>query len=218
MKAKLQIIFSVIFAGCLSASAQYYEMSNRLFELLTPSLSGSLNYKGFVEGEYLVGIGSKRADFVEISTSQGFKYSSWFYMGVGAGVQLMTAHTSDNWFDGYCYNSNRETTDTGVAIPLFTDFRFNIGGYRSNSLYIDLRLGCSFLVSSDDIRIGDGYITDRESFYFRPSVGIRFPLGDSERKAIDFGISYQLVSNDYWTSWSNDINLSGLGVSVAYEW
>ncbi|MDE6717095.1 MAG: hypothetical protein K2J70_02790, partial [Muribaculaceae bacterium] len=68
------------------AEAQYYELVNQLPNLLSPALSGSMNYKGYVDVTGTLGVGNDRANFVGISTSQGFQYSTWFFMGAGIGV------------------------------------------------------------------------------------------------------------------------------------
>lgn len=56
----------------LPVRAQYYELANQLPSLISPALSGSMNYRGFVQVHGLAGLGDARANFVGISTSQGF--------------------------------------------------------------------------------------------------------------------------------------------------
>ena len=80
------------FISTTTASAQYYEIANRLPQLLSPAISGSGNYKGFIEAAYEKTIGNKDADFAEFSTSQGYQYGSLFFMGVGLGVDVLFAH------------------------------------------------------------------------------------------------------------------------------
>lgn len=53
-----------------AANAQYYQMANQLQQLITPALSGSFNYKGYVDASYLKGVGDKKADFLEITTDR----------------------------------------------------------------------------------------------------------------------------------------------------
>lgn len=77
------------------ASAQYYEIATQLPQLISPALSGSLNYKGFVELSGTAGIGNNRVNDIGISTTQGFRYASWFFMGVGAGVDVVMAQQPD---------------------------------------------------------------------------------------------------------------------------
>ena len=92
----LILVISLSFTGV--AKAQFYEIANQIPQLLSPALSGSFNYKGYVEVSYLKGVGSDIFDFVDFSTTQGFKYRNWFFMGVGAAVDVIVylidiAHT-----------------------------------------------------------------------------------------------------------------------------
>ncbi|MCM1153106.1 MAG: hypothetical protein NC328_05585 [Muribaculum sp.] len=205
-----------------SAKAQYYEIANQIPGLITPALSGSMNYKGFVEAHYLKGVGNYNADFTGISTSQGFQYSNWFFMGVGIGVDMVFSHPDDdfgNWGSQYPDYTNHGSTTTGVMIPLFTDFRFNIGNSQKVSFIADIKLGAAFLVGKDYMRINNGYITNQEYFYLRPSVGLRIPVNsDNAKQAVDITLNYQLLTSNYWSSWSRNVTLNALGVSVAYEW
>lgn len=211
--------FSLFSTG--AAHAQYYQIANQMGQMLQPALSGAFNYKGFVEAEYLQGIGTNKANFLNFTTSQGLQYANWFYMGVGAGVSVVFA---DN--NGYDHgNYNVSTTQTGVIIPLFTDFRFNIGNSNANSssFFIDVKIGGAFLVSNSYIEVGNGYISNKEYFYLRPALGVRIPVSsNSPKQAVDIGVSYQLLTtNNYWYwggNGGNNVTLNGLGVNLAYEW
>lgn len=217
----LALMLVVIFSS-QTASSQYYEIANRIPSLIQPAISGSMRYKGFVDLGYSKTLGNYNADFLEVSTSQGFQYTSWFYMGVGIGADVLFAHKNDNWGDGWedpSYGKDHGSMTTAVMLPLFTDFRFNIGGNKGASFFIDLKLGCSFLLSNKYISIGDGYLTNQEYFYLRPSLGIRIPTNSKNPKqAFDLGVSYKLLTSNYWNSRSRDITLNSLGVTVAYEW
>lgn len=217
----LALMLVVIFSS-QTASAQYYEIANRIPSLIQPAISGSMRYKGFVDLGYSKTLGNYNADFLEVSTSQGFQYTSWFYMGVGIGADVLFAHKNDNWGDGWedpSYGKDHGSMTTAVMLPLFTDFRFNIGGNKGASFFIDLKLGCSFLLSNKYISIGDGYLTNQEYFYLRPSLGIRIPTNSKNPKqAFDLGVSYKLLTSNYWNSRNRDITLNSLGVTVAYEW
>lgn len=212
----------VVIFSSQTASSQYYEIANRIPSLIQPAISGSMRYKGFVDLGYSKTLGNYNADFLEVSTSQGFQYTSWFYMGVGIGADVLFAHKNDNWGDGWedpSYGKDHGSMTTAVMLPLFTDFRFNIGGNKGASFFIDLKLGCSFLLSNKYISIGDGYLTNQEYFYLRPSLGIRIPTNSKNPKqAFDLGVSYKLLTSNYWNSRSRDITLNSLGVTVAYEW
>lgn len=228
-KFRKAIIASVLAMACSAgASAQYYQMANQLQQLITPALSRSLNYKGFVDVSYLKGVGNRNADYLEFTTTQGFKYADWFFMGVGAGVEVVFANPNSqfsDWespsqiidYDGF--DRDKGHTKTGCVIPLFTDFRFNIGKPADVGFFIDLRLGCSFLLSDKYLEIGDGYMTNSECFYLRPSLGMRIPLGAANtRQAVNIGVSYQLTTSNYWYYHSSSTTLNAVGVNIGFEW
>lgn len=207
----------------VKASAQFYEIANRIPSLISPALSGSFNYKGSLDAGYSKTLGKYDADFLEFSTSQGFQYASWFYMGVGLGVDVLFSHQNGDWGNNWNYSggfdSNHSSTSTAAMMPLFTDFRFNFGGGSGASFFLDLKVGCSFLLSDKYIRIGDGYLTNQEYFYLRPTLGIRIPTNSNNSKqAFDIGITYKLLTSNYWNSWSRNVTLNALGATIAYEW
>lgn len=223
----LILLLSSIFGAALSAEAQYYDIATQLPNVLSPILSGSGRYKGFAEARFLKGIGANQADILDFSTSQGYQYNNWFYMGAGLGVDILFAHQDSNWGNGWqggYYDNidpNRSSTTTGVMIPLFTDFRFTIPAKNASSpsFFADLRLGASFLIGRDYIRINNGYLTNNEYFYLSPTIGVRIPVNkEKPRQAVNIGLSYQLLTSNYWTGYSNSVTLNSLGLSASFEW
>ena len=222
-RMRMAIVAIVAMMAGVSAHAQYYQMANQLGQLISPALSGGMNYKGYVDASVLYGVGNKEATYVEITTTQGFRYRDWFFMGVGAGVQgIFTNPRSsfsdwENVTDGF--DRWHSTSKTGWVIPLFTDFRFNIGNQSGLSAFIDLRLGCSFLLSNKYLEIGQGYMTNSECFYLRPTVGMRIPVNaKNPKQALNIGFTYQLVTSNYWCYNSSNTTLSALGVTFGFEW
>lgn len=211
----------IISLGATGIKAQYYQLANQIPQVLQPALSGSFNYKGFVEGSYTKGVGPRQADFLEITTTQGFQYASWFYMGVGLGIQTIMTDRNEN-YDPWQYpgdwDSDRSHSRTGWMLPLFTDFRFNIGKMTDPSFFIDMKIGASFLLSNNYLEIGDGFLNSDETFYFKPSVGLRVPLNDSGSQAINVALNYQLMTQNYWYRNSSNITLSSFGASIGFEW
>lgn len=207
----------MITCGALSANAQYYQLANQATSMLQTALQGGMNYRGFVDASYITGLGNKKANFFEISTTQGFKYNDWFFMGLGAGIDFFHTTTNDNPYKP----ASQEFTQNAAMVPLYSDFRFNIGNQNTASAYFDVRLGAAFYISSDYILVGDGYINTSESFYLRPSLGVRIPISASNPKyAVNIGVSYQLLTNTYWYSpgQRNNTTLNGLGISAGFEW
>lgn len=220
MKRVIITVFMVLMLPVL-ALGQFYEIAGRISRLVRPALSGSFNYRGFVDVSYVKGLGNYNADFLELSTSHGFQYSDWFFMGVGIGVDGVFTHPRDNWgSDGSIVWPKHDNTDSGVMIPVFTDFRFNVGNDgRSASVYADLRVGCSFLINNNWLRINNGYITGSEYFYLKPAVGVRIPVNDKyPRRALNIGVSYQLLTSDFWYGADHSVVINSLGVNVGYEW
>lgn len=222
MKAikRLLLALAVVCGAAVPASAQYYQLANQVTDMLQTAIRGGVNYRGFVDVAYLNGIGDKQANFVSLTTTQGVKYQDWFFMGVGAGVDFMNTKTNDG---GYVpsASSGKRTTTSAVMVPLYTDFRFNIGSPAATGFFIDVKVGAGFYVADKYILVGDGYVNSRESFLLRPSVGLRVPVSKSNPKyALNIGASYQLLTNSYWynPSGSNSITLSSLGLGVSFEW
>ena len=204
-----------------NAKAQYYEIANQLPSLIAPALRGG-SYKGLVEAGYSHTLGDYNGDFLEISTSQGYQYRTWFFMGVGLGADILFAHKSENWGEGMVTppaGEHPSTMSTAVMVPLFTDFRFNIGKRTTVSFFLDLKVGCSFLMNNKYIPIGKGYLTSREYFFLDPSLGIRIPVNKKQPKqAFDVGVRYKLLTSNYWYRTNNNITLQSLGAFLAFEW
>ena len=218
---RFNLILLTLFAMLPAAvSAQYYQIANQIPQLLSPALSGSLNYKGFVELTGMPGLGHNRANIIDISTTQGFQYSSWFFMGVGAGVDAVMAQQPGNWHPtpdyDYMYRGN---TKTKVMIPLFSDFLFTFGPATS-SFFIDLKVGAAWLIGSDYLRMADGFMSNSTQFYFRPTIGMRIPVSAQKpNQAFNVGVTYQLLtSNNNYYYYSNSLTLNNIGISVSYEW
>jgi hypothetical protein len=212
------LVAAMLLGTTVSANAQYYAIADRLSNMISPALFGGVNYHGIVEVSAIKGIGENNGDFVGISTSQGFKYADWLFMGIGIGVDALFTHV-DNYPD--IYDRTQSVTKNGWIIPLFTDFRFMLGNTSSVNYYIGTKIGCSFLVSDDEIHVNRGYITSDECFYLKPSIGIRIPAGPTDHTALNIAVSYQLITpgyNRYDYSNNESISLNGFGLTIGYEW
>lgn len=221
---KLLIACLVTLTGSLSASAQYAQIANQISNLVQPALSGSMKYRGIVEATGLAGVGTNRANFLGVSTSQGFQYADWFFMGVGMGIDVAMAGGPEmNYpnpdgskhppYDGHGY------TRTKAMIPLFTDFRFSFGPSQGTKAYLGLKAGAAWLLGNDYFELSNGRMAGTTQFYLSPSVGVKFPMGNSGQ-AVVAALSYQLLTaNNSWTYYgANSTTLNSLGVTIAYEW
>ena len=224
MKKLLSLAVAAVLAAGMAVPtrAQYYEIANQLPSLISPALSGSMQYRGFVEASGLAGMGKNRANFLGISTSQGFQYASWFFMGVGMGVDVAMAQQDDRYGawdpDDWEYGG---TAKTKCMIPVFTDFRFRIGNDNSVAAVIGLKLGAAWLLGDDDLMMKTAYMSNETQFYFRPSLGVRIPVSSQNPKqAVNVAVTYQLLtSNNNYTYWhDNSVTLHNLGLTVGFEW
>lgn len=226
MKLRTAIAASALLAAS-AASAQIADIVNQIPGLIQPALSGSLNYKGFVETGFAGGFGDYRANVFSVSTSQGFRYSNWFFMGAGIGLDVMIAGGAPSYDAPAGYNDwddphfSHKNTRTAFFLPVFTDFRFNIGGNGGTkpSFFIDIKAGATFMINNSYFHVGKGYITNRESFYLKPSLGVRIPVNKQRSsQAFNIGLTYQLVTANWWHVGDRNISLNAIGGSVAYEW
>ena len=218
MKKKYAIILTVLISFLMpsTGTAQYTNIVNQAASLMQTAIMGGMRYRGYVDASYTGGFGRLQADFVGISTVQGVQYADWFFMGAGLGVDIVYSKSSkpeNEW------NFNRRVSTTGVMIPLFTDFRFNIGGSQGPSFFIDIKAGGSFLIGKNYLAIENGYINGSEYFMLKPSLGLRVPVSKDGKRSMNLGLTYQLLTCNYW--WYNNSNsgtLNSLGATVSYQW
>ena len=224
MKAIRFLLLSLLSAAAsFAASAQYYEIANQVSNIIRPALSGSLSYRGFAELSGTAGIGTYRANIIGISTSQGFQYASWFFMGAGIGVDIAMRNPEEIYTDtrpvpDFMRHSSARTM---AMIPVFSDFRFKIGGGNgAPACFIDVKAGATWLIGNDYLEFTDARMGGGAQFYLRPSIGVRVPLSAAgARQAVSIGVAYQLITSDNWyTCYDNSVSLSGFGAAVAFEW
>lgn len=216
-KKSLVVIMAVVMLFLpFKSNAQYYSIVNQAANMLQTAVVGGFRYKGFVDVSYTTGIGDLKANFVGVSTIHGLQYADWFFMGAGLGVDYVYSNPS-NPFQGDVPGDHGVRT-SGAMVPIFTDFRFNIGSKTSPSFFIDVKAGGSFLIGKNYLAIENGYINGSEYFMLKPSLGLRIPVNQNGKQAFNLSITYQLLTCNYWYYRSNSSTLSSLGATVSYEW
>ena len=207
--------------GAVPSHAQYYELASQLPSLISPALSGSMRYKGYADAGFTGGFTDNKANFMSFSTSQGFQYSDWFFMGAGIGVDV-TFRNNDLRTDIPEERRNYHTTSTVVMMPVFTDFRFILGGPQAAAnFFIDLKIGATFLLGNNYMEFSNGYLTNNANFYLKPSLGVRIPVNSKNpRQAINLGLTYQLITSNNNLTWygGNTLTLNSIGATVGFEW
>lgn len=201
----------------LQSKAQYTSIVNQAANMLQTAVLGGARYKGFVDASYTAGFGNLQANFLGISTTQGFQMTNWFFMGAGLGVDYVYSRTDNQW-QGNVPGSDRGVRTSGAMVPIFTDFRFNIGGPASASFFIDIKTGGEFLIGKNYLAIENGYISGSEYFMLRPSIGVRIPVNKTGKQAFNIGLTYQLLTCNYWYNYRNSGTINSLGGTISYEW
>lgn len=186
-------------------------------------------YKGFLELGYSGGVSEYSANQLDVLTTHGVTFGSNLFLGVGLGVNILYPDENGNpisHLDGghympegrYSYNK-----ETAVMVPVYFDLKYNFGNGAVRP-FVDVKLGAAFLGNDHAVSIGDGWLDDREGFYFSPTIGVNIPT--SSRVGINIGVTYNLISQKYYYYdyyydhyYSNDgISLHSLGVKFSIEW
>lgn len=215
------LLAACLMAGATAAKAQYYEIANQIPNLISPALSGSMAYKGFVELTGIGGVGIDRANFIGLSTSQGFQYSSWFFMGAGMGIDIAMSRNNTDWAAGdNPRNFNGGAATNMAMLPIFSDFRFNIGTGANTSVYIDAKIGAAWFLGNDYLQLHDRSMGHGAQFFLQPSIGVRIPVNSAKPgQAVNIGVTYRLLTSDNSYSWyDNTVTLNGFGASISFEW
>lgn len=216
-------IFSIFLMSYVAtiAMAQDFDNDYSLQPAISPDLSGTGSYKGYVEAGYAHTLGKYNGDFIEISTTQGYQFNNWFFMGGGVGFDLLLSHKGTDWGSKLTTQpaDMKGYTTTSPMIPIFADFRFLIGDTSNITFYLGLKVGCSFQLTDKLIAINQGYLTNREYFFLNPSLGVRVPCNKKNPKqAFDVGVKYKLLTSNYWENINNNITLQAIGAFIAFEW
>ena len=166
-------------------------------------------YKGFIELCFSYGTNS-RLNFnygnrshsesiegvhrFEFSTSHGFFFSPYFFLGAGIGIHYYTGYTDEN--DTY---QSFDKVDT--ALPIFANIRSHFTDSRV-SPFIDVKLGYSF----DKIT----------GTYFSPAVGCRFANGSRSAFWISMGYTLQQSKEEY-SSNKSSTNFDAFSMKLGWD-
>ena len=128
-------------------------------------------YRGFVDLEYYKSIDAISEDHFGFSTTHGYQFKPWLFVGAGAGLKI--SHNKH-------FKDTRGKKDDFFMIPVFADMRFDMLKSKF-SPYLDCRVGYTF---------GD------EAFgvMFNPSLGCR--IGLTDKLAVNASLGYSTQSTD----------------------
>lgn len=159
---------------------------------LDNKLSGrSKGYRGFVDLGFTPGVGDLATNRLEFSTSHGYQFNPYFYLGLGAGLH-------------YYYEGG-----DAFVIPVFVNPRVNfIDG--NITPFVDLKLGYSFVDA-------EGFYFNPNigvSFKVQEKNAINVSIGYTMQKA-----KYDYYYYDYYYSYYNSgsVDINGISLKVGYE-
>lgn len=147
-------------------------------------------YKGFVDFGYIADLSDYDANKVEISTSHGYQFNNYFYLGGGVAADFYT------------------DADL-IAVPIFVDFRANFINKKVTP-FADIKTGYS---------VGDvegAYVSTSIGvrFSLKGKKAINLKLEYNYQQHNDHG-DYSYNNNYY--SYDYDYDLEGLGFKVGFE-
>ena len=147
-------------------------------------------YKGFVDFGYIADLSDYDANKVEISTSHGYQFNNYVYLGGGVAADFYT------------------DADL-IAVPIFVDFRANFINKKVTP-FADIKTGYSVGdVEGAYVSTGIGV-----RFSLKGKKAINLKLEYNYQQHNDHG-DYSYNNNYY--SYDYDYDLEGLGFKIGFE-
>lgn len=147
-------------------------------------------YKGFIDFGYIVDLSDYDANKVEISTSHGYQFNNYFYLGGGVAADFYT------------------DADL-IAVPIFVDFRANFINKKVTP-FADIKTGYS-VGDVEGLYVSTG-IGVRFSLKGKKALNLKLEYNYQQHN--DHG-DYSYNNNYY--SYDYDYDLEGLGFKVGFE-
>lgn len=131
-------------------------------------------YHGLVDLGYAIGVGDYTFDRFEFSSSHGYQFNPYFFLGGGLGLHLMQKFDTPNM------DIPLDSRDFMIDLPIYAETRVTFvdgsispfisarGGYfltHNGGLYFNVSAGCRFMVSKNNaINIFIGYSSEKLEF------------------------------------------------------
>lgn len=114
----------------------------------------SAGYRGFVDLGYTVGTGVYGEDRIEVSTSHGYQFNPYIYLGLGAGVHY---YFGSEIFEIPIFAHVRSEFLKNSISP-FVDFKIGYSVFDATGFYMTPSVGCRFAIGEKNgISAGIGY-------------------------------------------------------------
>lgn len=147
-------------------------------------------YKGFVDMGYVVDLSDNNANKLEISTSHGYQFNNYFYVGGGVAVDYYT------------------DADL-ISAPIFADFRANFINKKVTP-FADIKTGYSFGdVEGVYVTTGVGV---RFSLKGKKAINLKLEYNYQQ---YDYNDSYYSYGGYHY--YDDTLSLDGIGFKVGFE-
>lgn len=164
-------------------------------------------YHGFTDLGYSIGIGDYTFDRFELSSTHGYQFNPYLFLGGGLGVHFMQKYETSN-----------------IEIPLdYRDFMIDIPLYAETRItFVNGKI--SPFISGR----GGYYLTHNGGIYLNASVGCRFAIGINHAINVFLGYSKEELefetfsrfnstsSMDYSTE-KRKLSTEGISIKIGYE-
>ena len=133
---------------------------------------------------------------VEFSTSHGFFFNPYVFLGIGVGLHFYTGYNDD---DG----NYQSFDEVDMAIPIFAHFRTHFID-KKVSPFIDVKFGHS--------------VHEITGAYFSPSVGCRFAKGSRSVFWFSAGYSLQISNEDIdYSNYKASANFDAFSLKLGWD-
>lgn len=149
-------------------------------------------YKGFIDFGYVINASDYDAGRVEFTTSHGYQFNNYFFIGGGMGL---------NYFHDL----------EAASVPVFANFRANFSNKRITP-YGDIKLGGAL---GDDVCGFYCSISLGVRFKLEKRRAINISLGYVDQGITDFEYYYYDNHNNYWGY--DDVDLHGISLKLGFE-
>lgn len=179
----------------------FYAELNRNYSL-------SKGYHGMVDFIYSLGLKDYDFDRFEISSSHGYQFNPYIFVGGGLGLHFMREYFTDG---------NRDTPldhrDRFVDVPVFANARFTFIE-QNITPFVDIKAGY--------------FLTHHGGLYLSASIGCRFATWNRHAVNLSIGYSYENLQFDTFkdfissnsirhTRYNRNLATNSLSFKVGYE-
>lgn len=126
------------------------------------------SYRGFIDAAYSVGVGDYKFNRVEMSTSHGYQFNPYFFIGGGLGIHFMFPY-----YEAMGMEIALDERSNKVDIPVFANVHCNFTKWIV-SPFMDFK--------------GGAFVTNSGGMYINVSVGCRFAV--NEKQAVNVSVGY----------------------------